>query len=67
MLEHHGRPLAADAASGWASRRRPTAVDPPAKTLAAKADVAVVPAGFDPMTESEGYDRTFQLPPGRTI
>ena len=36
-----------------------------AKKLAAKADVVVVAAGFDPESESEGADRTFRLPPGQ--
>lgn len=36
-----------------------------AKALAAKADVVVVAAGFDPETESEAADRTFRLPPGQ--
>jgi beta-glucosidase len=45
--------------------RQDRLVDPAAKTLAAKADVVVVAAGFDPETESEGSDRTFQLPPGQ--
>jgi beta-glucosidase len=40
-------------------------VDAEAKQLAAKADVVVVAAGFDPETESEGADRTFALPPGQ--
>jgi beta-glucosidase len=40
-------------------------VDAEAKQLAAKADVVVVAAGFDPETESEGADRTFGLPPGQ--
>lgn len=35
------------------------------KALAAKADVAVVCVGFDPKTEGEGSDRTFQLPGGQ--
>jgi beta-glucosidase len=35
------------------------------KAVAAKADVAIVCVGFDPATESEGSDRTFQLPPGQ--
>ncbi len=33
--------------------------------LAAKADVAIVCVGFDPSTETEGSDRTFQLPGGQ--
>jgi beta-glucosidase len=40
-------------------------VDPAVKTLAAKADVAVVAVGFDPDIESEGGDRSFQLPRGQ--
>jgi beta-glucosidase len=40
-------------------------VDDTAKKLAASADVVVVPVGFDPATESEGSDRSFQLPPGQ--
>lgn len=46
---------------------RPAAnlVDPDAVKLAAAADVALVFAGFDPFTESEGYDRTFALPYGQ--
>jgi beta-glucosidase len=38
---------------------------PDAKKLAAKADVVVVAAGFDPDSEAEGADRTFHLPPGQ--
>lgn len=45
--------------------RQDRLVDPAAKALAAKADVVVVAVGFDPETESEGSDRTFQLPPGQ--
>jgi beta-glucosidase len=40
-------------------------VTPEAKALAAKADLVVVAAGFDPASESEGADRTFRLPPGQ--
>jgi beta-glucosidase len=36
-----------------------------AKTLAAKADVVIIAAGFDPDSESEGSDRTFSLPFGQ--
>jgi beta-glucosidase len=36
-----------------------------AKELAAKADVVVVAAGFDQDSESEGGDRTFELPYGQ--
>jgi beta-glucosidase len=40
-------------------------VDTATIQMAARADVAVVAVGFDPSTESEGWDRTFQLPPGQ--
>jgi beta-glucosidase len=56
--DHHAR-------FGFGVRRADQFVDPAAKALAARADVAVVLAGFDPTTESEGYDRTFALPAGQ--
>ena len=40
-------------------------VDPEAKKIASMADAAVVAVGFDPSTESEGFDRTYQLPFGQ--
>ncbi len=40
-------------------------LDPDAAKIAAMADVAVVPVGFDPTTESEGHDRTWRLPAGQ--
>jgi beta-glucosidase len=36
-----------------------------AKTLASRADALVLAVGFDSDIESEGGDRTFQLPPGQ--
>jgi beta-glucosidase len=36
-----------------------------AKKMAALADATVVAVGFDPSSESEAYDRTFQLPWGQ--
>jgi len=35
------------------------------KALAAKADAVILCVGFDPTTEGEGSDRTFQLPGGQ--
>ncbi len=35
------------------------------RPLAAKADAVIICVGFDPKTESEGADRTFQLPGGQ--
>ena len=40
-------------------------VDSAAVQLAAKADAVVLAVGFDPDTETEGWDRTFALPPGQ--
>ena len=40
-------------------------IDPKIEELAAKADVAVIAVGFNPSTETEGWDRTFELPPGQ--
>jgi beta-glucosidase len=40
-------------------------VNATAKALASRADVVVLAAGFDPDSESEGADRTFQLPPAQ--
>ncbi|MEK6282392.1 MAG: glycoside hydrolase family 3 C-terminal domain-containing protein [Acidobacteriota bacterium] len=65
VLEQHGR-------SGWIGTRMQfgiirhgSVVSEEAKKLASKADVVVVAAGFDPETESEGADRTFELPPAQ--
>ena len=41
------------------------AVNAAAKALASKADAVVLAVGFDPDSESEGADRTFQLPPAQ--
>lgn len=40
-------------------------ITPEAKKMAGAADLALVFVGFDPSTESEGADRTFQLPAGQ--
>ncbi len=40
-------------------------VSPEVKQIASQADAVIVAAGFDPESESEGGDRTFQLPPGQ--
>ena len=65
VLEHHGR-------SDWLGRRLKlgiirddAVVNPEAKLLAEKSSVVIVAVGFDPETESEGADRTFNLPPGQ--
>jgi len=45
--------------------RPDTMVSAAAKTLASRADAVVIAAGFDPDSEGEGGDRTFQLPPAQ--
>ncbi|HKW17847.1 MAG TPA: glycoside hydrolase family 3 C-terminal domain-containing protein [Terriglobales bacterium] len=40
-------------------------VDAAAEELAAKADAVVLAVGFTPHSETEGWDRTFELPPGQ--
>jgi beta-glucosidase len=45
----------------------PDLISPEVKEYAAKADVAVVAAGFSGGTESEGSDRTFGLPWGQDL
>jgi beta-glucosidase len=42
-----------------------TWVDPGAEELASKADAVVLAVGFNPQSEAEGWDRTFELPPGQ--
>ena len=48
---------------GW--QMKPTETFPVESALAAKDDAAVVCVGFNPDTESEGFDRIFDLPPGQ--
>jgi beta-glucosidase len=40
-------------------------VDSATLQLARRADVAILAVGFDPQSETEGWDRTFELPPGQ--
>jgi beta-glucosidase len=70
-LEIHGPVAVAGGGSsgagiqfGW--QMKPTDTFPAETTLAAKDDVAIVCVGFSPDTESEGFDRTFDLPPGQS-
>jgi len=65
VLEHHGRPRWNRMQFQLGINRSGTVVDAEAKKLAARADVVVLAAGFDPGSESEGADRTFSLPPGQ--
>jgi beta-glucosidase len=60
------------AKSGWGKTtanlgivRPETLVSPEAKAVASRADTVVLAVGFDPSSEGESGDRTFQLPPGQ--
>jgi len=50
---------------GFGVTRAESFIGSKTKALAAKADAVVICVGFDPKTESEGSDRTFQLPGGQ--
>ena len=65
VLEHHGESRWLGGHLHMGIARQGSYVLPDAKKLAAKVDVVVVAAGFDPESESEGADRTFRLPPGQ--
>jgi beta-glucosidase len=65
ILEHHGQATWIGAHLRMGIVRQGAYVTAEAKALAAKADVVIVAAGFDPESESEGADRTFRLPPGQ--
>ncbi len=65
VLEQHGRSAWLGTRMQFGIIRHGNLVSADAKKLASSADVVVVAAGFDPETESEGADRTFQLPPGQ--
>jgi beta-glucosidase len=50
---------------GFGVTRAEAAIGRETKALAAKSDAVVICVGFDPKTEGEGSDRTFQLPGGQ--
>jgi beta-glucosidase len=58
-------PYAAGTRFGIGMAYAPDLVSADAKKMASLADVVVVCAGFDPETEGEGHDRTFNLPWGQ--
>ncbi|MHB8217283.1 MAG: beta-glucosidase [Candidatus Sulfotelmatobacter sp.] len=73
-LESGPHPVELDyyAKDGWGKTRanlgivRPeTLISPEANALASRADAVVLAVGFDPSSEGESGDRTFQLPPGQ--
>ncbi|HEY0758080.1 MAG TPA: glycoside hydrolase family 3 C-terminal domain-containing protein [Acidisarcina sp.] len=50
---------------GLGIRAVPDLVSDEAKQIARQADAVVIAVGFGPSTESEGYDRSYQLPYGQ--
>jgi beta-glucosidase len=50
---------------GFGIRSEPDLISADARKIAASADAVVLSVGFGPATESEGYDRTFELPWGQ--
>jgi beta-glucosidase len=58
-------PASATTSVGLGIRATASLVSDDAKKIAAMADAVVIAAGFGPQTESEGFDRTFQLPYGQ--
>ena len=50
---------------GFGVTRAETSIGRETKALAAESDAVVICVGFDPKTEGEGFDRTFQLPGGQ--
>jgi beta-glucosidase len=53
------------AIAGFGVTRADSFIGRATKGIAAKADAVIICLGFDPKTESEGADRTFQLPGGQ--
>src|SRR5229473_780453 len=50
---------------GFGVTRAEASIGRETKALAAKADAVIICVGFDPKTEGEGFDRTFQLSGGQ--
>src|SRR5579859_3763548 len=61
----HRQSIAMPAISGFGVTRSDSFIGRATKTIAAEADAVFICVGFDPKTESEGVDRTFQLPGGQ--
>jgi beta-glucosidase len=64
-LEYRGRSSWGDARVQFGIVRSEAAVSAAAKILASRSDAVVVAVGFNPDSESEGSDRTFELPPAQ--
>jgi beta-glucosidase len=58
-------PSAASQSIAFGIRREQDLIDPATLKIAASADAVVLSVGFNGYTESEGFDRTFELPWGQ--
>jgi beta-glucosidase len=65
IFEHHNGPGFGPPFVRMGIIPQGTWVDDEAEQLAANADVVVLTVGFNPQSEAEGWDRTFELPPGQ--
>lgn len=65
VIERHVVPVLGTDFFQVGFRRQGTWVDSSAVRAARGADAVVLAVGFGPASESEGWDRTFQLPPGQ--
>jgi beta-glucosidase len=59
------RPVTSGVRAGLGALSASDMLEPDVKEIASMADVAVVSVGFNPMSESEGHDRTWRLPAGQ--
>ncbi len=65
VLEHHVQPGFGGPFVKMGIVPQGSWVDSSTIAMAAKADVVVLAVGFDAQSETEGWDRTFGLPPGQ--
>lgn len=65
VLEYHSAGGFGGAFVRMGIARQGSWVDPSTEEIAKKADVVVLTVGYDPLTETEGFDRSFHLPPGQ--
>jgi beta-glucosidase len=65
VVEHHTAPGFGPPVIRWGIVPQGTWGDSAVEELAAKADAVVVAVGFNSQSETEGWDRTFELPQGQ--
>jgi beta-glucosidase len=65
VFEHHNGPGFGPPFVRMGIIPQGTWLDDEAEQLVANADVVILAVGFNPQSETEGWDRTFELPPGQ--